>query len=96
MNIKPLSNHIFVEPIKEEKTSKSGIVIPDTAEEKPMMGKVIAVGSGKMNEEGKILPLSVKVGDKVLFTKYAPTEIKIDDKEYYVIREDEVMAIIEN
>ncbi|HOK17350.1 MAG TPA: co-chaperone GroES [Candidatus Paceibacterota bacterium] len=95
MNIKPLSNHIFVEPIKEEKTSKSGIVIPDTAEEKPMMGKVLAVGPGKMNEEGKILPLSVKVGDKVLFTKYAPTEIKIDDKEYYVIREDDVMAIIE-
>ncbi len=95
MNIKPLSNHIFVEPIKEEKTSKSGIVIPDTAEEKPMMGKVLAVGPGKMNEEGKILPLSVKVSDKVLFTKYAPTEIKIDDKEYYVIREDDVMAIIE-
>jgi len=95
MNIKPLSNHIFVEPIKEEKTSKSGIVIPDTAEEKPMMGKVLAVGPGKMNEEGKILPLSVKVGDKVLFTKYAPTEIKIDDKEYYVIRDDDVMAIIE-
>ncbi len=95
MNIKPLSNHIFVEPIKEEKTSKSGIVIPDTAEEKPMMGKVIAVGPGRTNDEGKLIPMTVKVGDKVLFTKYAPTEIKIDDKEYLVIREDDVMAIIE-
>ena len=89
MKIKPLS-------IKEEKTSKSGIVIPDTAEEKPMMGKVIAIGPGKITDDGKILAMNVKVGDKVLFTKYAPTEIKIDNKEYYVIREDEVMAIVEN
>ncbi|MDD3434654.1 MAG: 10 kDa chaperonin [Parcubacteria group bacterium ADurb.Bin305] len=95
MNIKPLSDHIFVEPIKEEKVSKSGIVIPQTAEEKPKMGKVLAIGSGKVTDEGKILPLTVKVGDTVLFTQYAPTEIKIEDKEYYVIREDDVLAIIE-
>ncbi|MCD6569015.1 co-chaperone GroES [bacterium] len=95
MNIKPLSDHIFVEPIKEEKTSKAGIVIPDTAEEKPMMGKVLAVGPGRQNDEGKVIPMNIKVGDKVLFAKYSPTEIKIDDKEYYVIRESDVMAIVE-
>jgi len=95
MNIKPLSDHIFVEPIKEEKTSKAGIVIPDTAEEKPMMGKVLAVGPGRQNDEGKVVPMNIKVGDKVLFAKYSPTEIKIDDKEYYVIRESDVMAIVE-
>ncbi|MGC8651058.1 MAG: co-chaperone GroES [Minisyncoccia bacterium] len=95
MNIKPLSDHIFVEPLNEEKVTKSGIFIPDTTEEKPVAGKVIAVGSGKVTEEGKIIPLTVKVGDKILFTKYAPNEIKIDEKEYLVIREDDVLAILE-
>lgn len=94
MNIQPLSDHIFVEPINEDKTSKGGILIPATAEEKPINGKVIAVGPGKVTEEGKTIPLTVKVGDKVLFTKYAPNEVKIDDKEYLVIREDDVLAII--
>lgn len=95
MEIKPLSDHIFVEPITEEKVTKSGIYLPDNVEEKPMMGKVIAIGPGKKNEEGKIIPLEVKIGDKVLFTKYAPTEIKIEGKEYLVIREDDILAIIE-
>jgi len=95
MNIKPLSNHIFVEPLNEEKTTKAGIIIPDTAEEKPVAGKVIAVGPGKTTEEGKIIPLNVKVGNKILFTKYTPNEIRIDEKEYLVIREDDVLAIIE-
>ncbi|MGB9681312.1 MAG: co-chaperone GroES [Minisyncoccia bacterium] len=95
MEIKPLSDHIFVEPINEEKVTKSGIYLPDNAEEKPMMGKVIAVGPGKKNEEGKIIPMEVEVGDKVLFTKYAPTEIKIEEKEYLVIREDDILAILE-
>jgi len=90
MNIKPLSDHIFVEPLSEEKTTKSGIYLPESAEEKPIAGKVIAVGPGKITEEGKLIPLTVKVGDKILFTKYAPNEIKIDDKEYLVIREDDV------
>jgi chaperonin GroES len=95
MNIKPLSDHIFVEPLNEEKTTKGGIFIPASAEEKPIMGKIIAVGPGKTTEEGKIIPLNVKVGDKILFTKYAPNEIRIDEKEYLVIREDDVLAIIE-
>jgi len=84
-----------VEPLSEEKTTKSGIYLPESAEEKPIAGKVIAVGPGKITEEGKLIPLTVKVGDKILFTKYAPNEIKIDDKEYLVIREDDVLAILE-
>ncbi|MFA5392291.1 MAG: co-chaperone GroES [Candidatus Paceibacterota bacterium] len=95
MNIKPLSDHIFVETLNEEKTTKTGIIIPYTAEEKPVVGKIIAVGPGKTTEEGKLIPLSVKIGDKILFTKYAPNEIKIDEKEYLVIREDDILAIIE-
>jgi chaperonin GroES len=95
MNIKPLSDHIFVEPLSEEKTTKAGIIIPDTAEEKPVTGVVIAIGPGRTTEDGKIIPMSVKVGDKILFTKYAPNEIKIEDKEYLVIREDDVLAILE-
>lgn len=95
MNIKPLSDHIFVEPLTEEKTTKAGILIPDTAEDKPVTGKVVAVGPGKTTEEGKVIPMSVKVGDRILFTKYAPNEIKIEGKEYLVIREDDVLAILE-
>ncbi len=95
MQIKPLSNYIFVETFNEEKTTKSGIFIPASVEEKPIMGKVIAVGPGKTNEEGKIIPLNVKIGDKILFTKYTPNEIKIDEKEYLVVREDDVLAIIQ-
>lgn len=95
MQIKPLSDHIFVEAISEEKTTKGGIFIPESAEEKPVMGKVIAVGPGKTSDEGKLIPLNVKVGDKILFTKYSPSEIKIDEKEYLVIREDDILAIID-
>ncbi|MGB9763154.1 MAG: co-chaperone GroES [Minisyncoccia bacterium] len=95
MNIKPLSDHIFVEPLSEEKTTKAGIIIPDTAEEKPVTGVVVAIGPGRTTDDGKIIPMTVKVGDKILFTKYAPNEIKIDNKEYLVIREDDVLAILE-
>lgn len=95
MQIKPLSDHIFVEPLNEEKITKAGIIIPDTAEEKPIAGKVIAAGPGKTSNEGKLIPLSVAVGDKILFTKYAPNEIKIEEKEYLVIKEDDVLAILE-
>jgi chaperonin GroES len=95
MNIKPLSDHIFVETFNEEKTTKSGIFIPASDEEKPMMGKVVAIGPGKTTDEGKLIPLNVKVGDKVLFTKYTPNEVKIDEREYLVIREDDVLAIID-
>jgi len=95
MNIKPLSDHIFVETFNEEKTTKGGIFIPASSEEKPMMGKVVAIGPGKTTDEGKLIPLNVKIGDKVLFTKYTPNEVKVNEKEYLVIREDDVLAIIE-
>ncbi len=94
MEIKPLNDYVIIEPQKEDKKSSSGIVIPETAEDKPVVGKVIAVGPGKLNEKGERIPMSVKVGDKVLFAKYAPNEIKVEGKEYLTIREDEILAII--
>ena len=96
MNFKPLSNHLFIEPIEEERVTQSGIVLPETAEkERPIRGKVIAVGPGKKNEKGEIMPMSVKVGDIVLFKKYGPDEIEIDGKKYLVGDEDDILAIIE-
>lgn len=96
MNLKPLSDHLFIEPIVEDKTTKSGIVIPDTAEkEKPVKGKVLAVGPGKFNEKGDRIPMSVKVGDNVLFKKYGPDEIEIDGKKLLVGNEDDILAIME-
>ena len=96
MNLKPLSNHLFIEPIEEEKATKSGIVLPETAEkEKPIRGKVIAVGSGKINEKGERIAMSVKVNDIVLFKKYGPDEIEIEGKKYLVGDEDDILAIIE-
>ncbi|HOF50191.1 MAG TPA: co-chaperone GroES [Candidatus Colwellbacteria bacterium] len=96
MNIKPLSNHIFLEPIEEEKATESGIIIPDTADkEKPVKGKIIAVGEGKLNDKGERTPMSVKVGDTVLFKKYGPDEIEINGKKYLVGDEDDILAILE-
>ena len=96
MNIKPLSDHILIEPIKEDEKTKTGIFLPDTAnKEKSEEGKVIAVGVGKRNEKGEIVALSVKVGDRVLFTKYGPNEIKVDGKEYLIATESDILAIIE-
>ncbi|MAF79729.1 co-chaperone GroES [bacterium] len=96
MNFKPLSNHVFIEPLDEEKTTESGIVIPDTADkEKPMQGKVIAVGPGKKDDGGKVVPMSVKVGDVILFKKYGPDEIEFGGTEYLVGSEDDILAIIE-
>ncbi|MEK7481948.1 MAG: co-chaperone GroES [Patescibacteria group bacterium] len=96
MNLKPLSNHLFIEPIEEEKATKSGIMLPETAEkEKPIRGKVIAVGLGKLNEKGERLPMSVKIGDIVLFKKYGPDEIEIEGKKYLVGDEDDILAILE-
>lgn len=95
MNFKPLSNHLFIESEMPEKTTKSGIVIPDTADkEKPMVGKVVAVGPGKWSEKGELTPMSVKVGDKVLFKKYGPDEVEFDGKKYLVGDEDDILAII--
>ncbi len=96
MNFKPLSNHVFIEALEEELKTKSGIVLPDTAEkEKPIKGKVVATGPGKFNEKGERLPMTVKVGDMVLFKKYGPDEIEIDNKKYLVGNEDDILAILE-
>jgi chaperonin GroES len=96
MNLKPLSNHLFLEPLDEEKKTKGGIVLPDTAEkEKPIKGRVFAVGPGKRNDKGEIQPMSVKIGDVVLFKKYGPDEIEIEGKKYLVGDEDDILAVIE-
>lgn len=95
MNIKPLSNHVFIETTEEDKTTKSGIVLPETAGEKPMKGKIIAIGPGKKNDRGEIIPMSVKVGDTILFKKYGPDEIEIEGKKYLVGDEEDILAILE-
>lgn len=96
MKIKPLSDHIVIEPLRGEEKSKGGILLPQSVEkEKPEQGKVIAAGPGKMSSAGKVIPMEVKVGDKVLFTKYGPNEIKIDNKEYLIAVQDDILAIIE-
>ncbi len=97
MKIKPLSDHVVIEPLQKEEKTKSGILLPDTAEkERPEQGKVIAVGPGKKTEDGKVVPLGVKEGDVVLFTKYGPNEVKIDEKEYLIAKEEDILAILEN
>jgi chaperonin GroES len=95
MKIRPLHDRVIVKRLEEERTSPGGIVIPDTATEKPIQGKVIAVGKGKILEDGHVRPLDVKVGDKILFGKYSGTEVKVDGEDYLVMREEDVMAIIE-
>lgn len=96
MNIKPLADYILIEPIKEEEKTSSGILLPETADkERPEQGKVIAVGPGKRDKSGKIIPLDIKVGQKVLFTKYGPNEIKVDDKEYLIAKQEDILAVIE-
>ncbi len=95
MNIRPLHDRVVVKRLEEERTSAGGIVIPDTATEKPVRGKVISAGKGKIMENGDIRPLDVKEGDEVLFGKYSGTEVKIGGEEYVVMREDDIMGIIE-
>ena len=96
MNFKPLHDHVFIEPVGEEKITKSGIVLPDTAEkEKPIRGKVVAVGPGKLNEKGERVPMSVQVGNLVLFKKYGPDVIEVNGKKYLVGEEADILAIIE-
>lgn len=96
MKIKPLHDRILVKRIEEEEKTEAGIIIPDTAKEKPIMGKVIAVGQGKVLDNGQRMSLSVKEGDKILFSKYAGTEIKMKGEEFLIMREDDVLAIIED
>lgn len=95
MTVRPLHDRILIKRIEEKESVKGGIIIPDTAKEKPQEGEVIAVGHGKKTEEGKVIPLDVKAGDRILFGKYSGTEIKIEDQEYLIVREDEVLGVIE-
>ena len=94
MNVRPLHDRLVVRRIEEKETVKGGIIIPDTAKEKPQEGEVIAVGNGKVLDSGTKVPMDVKAGDKVLFGKYSGTDIKIDGEEYLILREDEVLAVI--
>ncbi len=96
MNIRPLHDRVIVKRMEEERTSPGGIVIPDTAAEKPIQGEVVAVGKGKLLENGDVRPLDVKAGDRVLFGKYSGTEVKLDGKELLVMREEDIMGIVEN
>ena len=93
--IRPLHDRILVERIEEGEVKKGGIIIPDTAKEKPQEAKVIAVGNGKISDDGKKIPLDVKAGDRILFGKYSGSEVKIEDKEYLILREEDVLAILE-
>lgn len=96
MRIRPLSDHVLIEPIAQEEKTKTGILLPKTAEkERPKQGRVIAVGPGKRTDQGKIFPLRVKKGNMVLFTEYGPTKIKINNKEYLIIKEEDILAILE-
>ncbi|MGC8976328.1 MAG: co-chaperone GroES [Candidatus Ratteibacteria bacterium] len=93
--IRPLADRVVVEPLEAEEKSKGGIILPDTAKEKPQEGKVVAVGKGRVNDKGEVIPIQVKVGDKVLYGKYAGTEVTVDDKQYIILREDDILAVIE-
>ena len=95
MSLRPLSDRILVERVEEDEKTKGGIIIPDTAKEKPAEGKIVATGNGRMGEDGKLLPMDVKVGDRVLFSKYGGTEVKIDGSDYLIMRQDDVLGVIE-
>ena len=95
MSFRPLSDRILVERVEENEKTKGGIIIPDTAKEKPAEGKVVATGNGRMGEYGKLLPMDVKVGDRVLFSKYGGTEVKIDGVDYLIMRQDDVLGVVD-
>ena len=94
VNVKPLADRVLVEPAPAETKTAGGIIIPDTAKEKPQEGKVVALGTGKRDDEGKLIPFTVKAGDKVLISKYGGTEIKIDGESYLIMREDDILGIV--
>lgn len=96
MKIRPLQDRVIVKRVEEEEKTKGGIIIPDTAKEKPIEGKVVAVGKGKVREDGKLQPLDVKKGDRVLFGKYAGTDVKIEGEEHLIMREDDILGVIES
>jgi chaperonin GroES len=95
MNLRPLQDRIIVKRVEEETKTAGGLFIPETAKEKPQRGEIVAVGNGKKTEDGKVLPLDVKVGDIVLFGKYAGTEVKVDGDDYLMMREDDILAVVE-
>ncbi|MEJ2009213.1 MAG: co-chaperone GroES [Acidobacteriota bacterium] len=95
MKLRPLHDRILVKRVEEKETVKGGIIIPDSAKEKPQEGEVVAVGNGKKTEDGKVIPLDVKVGDRVLFGKYSGNDIKIDENEYLILREEEILGVLE-
>ncbi|NMB48142.1 co-chaperone GroES [Candidatus Kuenenbacteria bacterium] len=95
MKLKPLGDHLIAKPLSEDKVTKSGIVLPDTAKEKPEQAEVVAVGEGRVLDSGNRLPMGVKVGDRILFKKYSPDEIKVEGEEYLVLSENEIIAVIE-
>ncbi|MBL0224065.1 MAG: co-chaperone GroES [Geobacteraceae bacterium] len=95
MNLRPLQDRIIVKRVEEESKTAGGLFIPETAKEKPQRGEIVAVGNGKKTEDGKVLPLDVKVGDVVLFGKYAGTEIKVDGDDFLMMREDDILAVVE-
>jgi chaperonin GroES len=95
MKIRPLQDRVLVERVEEENKTKGGIIIPDTAKEKPQEGKVVAVGTGRVNDEGKVTPLTVKAGDRILFGKYSGTEIKLNGNEYLIMREEDILGVLE-
>lgn len=95
MKLRPLHDRVIVKRLEEEEKTEGGIIIPDTAKEKPMQGKVIAVGNGKVLQDGKKMPLEVKEGDRVLFSKYAGTEVNLDNEEHLIMREDDIVAILD-
>ena len=95
MNFRPLHDRILIKRIEEKEAVKGGIIIPDSAKEKPQEGEVVAVGNGKKNEDGKVVPLDVKAGDRILFGKYSGSEIKMDDEEYLILKEEEVLGVVE-
>jgi chaperonin GroES len=96
MKVRPLNDRLIVKRLEEEEKTKGGIIIPDSAKEKPVEGKVIAVGDGRINKEGKKIPMEIKKGDRVLFAKYGGTEIKMEGEEYMMMKEDDVLAVIED
>ncbi len=95
MKIRPLQDRVIVKRIAEEEKTKGGIIIPDTAKEKPQEGKVVAVGKGKVNDDGKLIPLDVKVGDKILFGKYSGSEVKLNGEEHLIMREEDILGVVE-
>ncbi len=96
VKIQPLGDRVLVRPVEKEKQERSGIIIPDTAKEKPQEGEIVAVGKGKVSDEGKLIPMDVKAGDRILYGKYSGTEIKIDDTEYLIMHQDDILGILQS